>query len=174
MEDNNVVMDGMNLDDLSIVDLNGPLRYVEDITVEVVNESNNNLPEYETLGAAGMDLRADISEPYQLDPGQIKLIPTGLKIKLPIGYELQVRPRSGLALKHGISVLNSPGCVDCDYRGIVGVILINLGGGPFIINPGDRIAQAIVTRYARVNWNEVTELDKTERSPEGFGSTGVK
>lgn len=149
---------------------------VEMITVDVVNSPVHidlPLPEYETSGSAGMDLRADLSEPYILDPGQIKLISTNLLIKLPKGYELQVRPRSGLAIKHGITVLNSPGTIDSDYTGRIGVILINLGGGPYKINPGDRIAQAVIAKYSIVNWNVVDSLLETERKG-GFGSTGIK
>lgn len=141
-------------------------------TVDVVNGSKNPLPFYATDGSAGMDLYASNAEPIHIGSGETILIPTGLKIALPVGYELQVRPRSGLALKNSITVLNSPGTVDADYRGNVGVILINHGKESFTVNNGDRIAQAVVTKYERITWNEVEELDKTERGEGGFGSTG--
>lgn len=142
--------------------------------VNVVNSSSNDLPEYSTLGSAGMDLRASLSDSVVLNPGERKLIPTGLKLALPVGYELQVRPRSGLALKYGITVLNSPGTVDSDYRGDVGVILINLGSEPFTINHGDRIAQAVISKYEVIKWNLVESLDETERGSGGFGHSGVE
>lgn len=130
------------------------------------------LPTYSTPGSAGMDLRANITDTFILKAGERTVIGTGLFIALPEGYELQVRPRSGLALKHGVTVLNTPGCVDADYRGEIGVILINHSKEDFVINPGDRIAQAIVTNVEQVEWNEVIELDETERGSGGFGSTG--
>jgi dUTP pyrophosphatase len=140
--------------------------------VKVVNKSRHRLPEYETPLSAGLDLKANTSEPMVLGPLERQLIPTGLYIQLPEGYEAQVRPRSGLALKHGITVCNTPGTVDADYTGEVGVILINLSNEKFVINPGDRIAQLVVAKHERVEWNEVKELTKTERNG-GFGSTGI-
>lgn len=142
--------------------------------VKIVNKSRHRLPEYETEASAGMDIKANTSEPIVLGPLERQLIPTGLYIQLPVGYEAQVRPRSGLALKHGITVANSPGTVDADYTGEIGVILINLSNEKFVINPGDRIAQLVVAKHERVEWKEVRELDETERGSSGFGSTGVK
>ena len=132
------------------------------------------LPAYETEGSAGMDLRAAVPEdqPMTLAPGARALVPTGLKIALEPGFEAQVRPRSGLALKHGITCLNSPGTIDSDYRGEVGVILANLGSEPFVIRRGERIAQMVIARHERVQWSEVKSLDDTERGEGGFGSTG--
>ena len=132
------------------------------------------LPAYETPGSAGMDLRAAVAEeaPVTLAPGARALIPTGLRIALEPGFEAQVRPRSGLALKHGITCLNSPGTIDSDYRGEVGVILANLGSEPFVIRRGERIAQMVIARHERVQWSEVKSLDETERGEGGFGSTG--
>ena len=132
------------------------------------------LPAYETEGAAGMDLRAALAEPRTLQPGERALVPTGIAIALSPGTEAQVRPRSGLAVRHGITVLNSPGTVDCDYRGELQVPLINLGHEPFEIARGDRIAQMVVARYERVEIETVEQLDDTERGGDGFGSTGVK
>jgi len=132
-----------------------------------------SLPAYETSGSAGMDLRAAIHAPMTLEPGEWALVRTGLKIALEPGFEAQVRPRSGLALKHGVTVLNSPGTIDSDYRGEVGVILANLGGQPFTVNRGDRIAQMVVARYERAEVAEATALDETDRGAGGFGSTGA-
>jgi dUTP pyrophosphatase len=140
--------------------------------VKIVNKSRHRLPEYETPLSAGMDLKANTSEPIVLGPMERQLIPTGLHIQLPEGYEAQVRPRSGLALKHGITVCNTPGTVDADYTGEIGVILINLSNEKFVINPGDRIAQIVISKYERIEWKEVRELDETERKG-GFGSTGI-
>lgn len=140
--------------------------------VKIVNKSRHRLPEYETPLSAGMDLKANTSEPIVLGPLERQLIPTGLFIQLPEGYEAQVRPRSGLALKYGITVCNTPGTVDADYTGEVGVILINLSNEKFVINPGDRIAQMVITKHERVEWNEVRKLEETERKG-GFGSTGI-
>ena len=140
--------------------------------VKVYNISNNELPKYETSSAAGMDLKANIEKPITLNSLERVLIPTGLYIALPDGTEAQVRPRSGLAAKHGISVLNAPGTIDADYRGEVKVILVNLSNEPFVINPGERIAQMVVARYEKVEWDEVEVLDETERGEGGFGSTG--
>ncbi len=144
------------------------------IPVKIINRSGMTLPEYATDAAAGMDVRACLSEPVTLEPLQRALIPTGLRMALPKGYECQVRPRSGLALKHGITVLNSPGTIDADYRGEVGIILVNLSQEPFVINPGERIAQLVVAQHSRVEWLPVETLDETERGDGGFGHTGVK
>ena len=134
--------------------------------------ANLPLPTYESAHAAGMDLRAAVPEPLRLEPGKRALVPTGIAIALPDGYEAQVRPRSGLALKHGVSVLNAPGTIDADYRGEVGVILINHGEEPFDINRGERIAQLVITPVATADWNEVETLDETTRGAGGFGSSG--
>ncbi len=141
-------------------------------TVKIINKSNHRLPEYATALSAGMDLKANIDQPRKLSPGERAIIPTGLFIELPEGYEAQVRPRSGLAAKYGITVLNAPGTIDADYRGEVGVILVNLSQNDFVINPGERIAQMVVARYERVEWEEVKELGSTDRGEGGFGSTG--
>ena len=136
-------------------------------------EHNKFVPEYKTEGAAGMDLCAAISEPITLQPLERKLIPTGLKIELEHGYEAQIRPRSGLALKNGISIVNSPGTIDSDYRGDVGIILINHGFEPFMVEQGDRIAQMVITQHTRVEFVEVEELSDTDRGDGGFGHTGT-
>ncbi|MBR4298349.1 MAG: dUTP diphosphatase [Bacteroidales bacterium] len=140
--------------------------------VKIVNKSAYPTPSYATEKSAGMDLKADIKEPVTLGPLERALIPTGLYIALPDGTEAQVRPRSGLAAKHGISVLNAPGTIDADYRGEVKVILVNLSNEPFVVNPGERIAQMVVAQYAKVEWEEVEILDETLRGEGGFGSTG--
>lgn len=140
--------------------------------VKVVNKSNHRLPEYQTAGAAGMDLKADISEPIVLKPGEVQVIPTGLYMAIPEGYEIQVRSRSGLAAKNSIFCLNSPGTLDADWRGNTGVILANFGKNNFVVNPGDRIAQAVLNKIEKIEWNEVAELDETERGEGGFGHTG--
>jgi dUTP pyrophosphatase len=142
--------------------------------VSIVNRSPYPLPDYATPGSAGLDLRAHLPESKVLQPGERVLIPTGLSLALPDGFEAQVRPRSGLALKHGITVLNSPGTVDADYRGDVGVILINLGAEPFTIEPGDRVAQLVIAAYAQVEWTSVEVLPETERGAGGFGHTGTQ
>lgn len=141
--------------------------------VNVINKSSYDTPFYATEKSAGMDLKANIDEPVTLGPLERAMIPTGLFIALPDGTEAQVRPRSGLAAKHGISVLNAPGTVDADYRGEVKVILVNLSNEPFVINPGERIAQMVVAKYEKVDWNVVDSLDDTERGSGGFGSTDV-
>ncbi|HCA83859.1 MAG TPA: dUTP diphosphatase [Flavobacteriales bacterium] len=141
--------------------------------VKVINRSKHSLPSYETIGSAGMDLRANIAEPIVLKPLERKLVPTGLFIELPIGTEAQVRPRSGLALKKGITVLNSPGTVDADYRGEIGVILVNLSNEDFIINDGERIAQMVIARHERAEWEQSESLEDSQRGAGGFGSTGV-
>ena len=140
--------------------------------VKIVNRSPYPAPQYATEMSAGMDLKADIREPIVLKPLERSMIPTGLFIALPVGFEAQVRPRSGLAAKHGITVLNTPGTIDADYRGEIKVILVNLSGEPFTVNPGERIAQMVVARHEQVQWVEVAELDDTERGDGGFGSTG--
>ena len=140
--------------------------------VNVLNNSKYDLPNYETTGSAGMDVRANTNEPITLEPLERRLIPTGLFLEIPTGYECQVRPRSGLALKHGLSVLNTPGTIDSDYRGEVGVILINFSSVPFVLNPGDRIAQLVFCEVAKATWIEQRELNKTDRGQDGFGSTG--
>lgn len=139
----------------------------------IVNKSNHRLPEYSTPMSAGMDLKANISEPITLGPLQRILIPTDLYMAIPEGYELQIRSRSGLALKNGIFCLNSPGTIDADYRGNVEVILANFSDTPFIINPGDRVAQAVLNKFEKIEWKEVTTLDETERGTGGFGHSGI-
>jgi dUTP pyrophosphatase len=142
------------------------------ITVKIVNKSGNDLPAYATAGSSGMDVRADIAESMQLKPLQRVLVPTGIFIELPQGYEVQVRPRSGLAAKQGITVLNAPGTIDADYRGEIKVILVNLSGEAQVIQPGDRIAQLVLQEVAIINWEAVEELASTERNAGGFGHTG--
>ncbi|MDR2810642.1 MAG: dUTP diphosphatase [Tannerellaceae bacterium] len=142
--------------------------------VEIVNKSHHPLPSYATPLSAGMDIRANLAEAVTLNPLERKLIPTGLYISLPEGYEAQMRPRSGMALKHGISVLNTPGTVDADYRGELCVILINLSSQPYTVNDGDRICQMIVTAHSRVTWEAVETLDLTERGAGGFGHSGYR
>jgi len=142
--------------------------------LKIVNTSDNPLPLYETSGSAGMDLRAQLQEPVMLKPLQRALIPTGLYLELPDGFEAQVRPRSGLALKKGVTVLNSPGTIDSDYRGEIKVIMINLSNETTIINTGERIAQMIIAKYEKVVLKEVDEINETERGEGGFGHTGVK
>ena len=141
--------------------------------VRIVNRSRNALPLYQTPLSAGMDVRADLEQSVTLAPLGRAMIPTGLYVELPEGYEMQVRPRSGLAAKHGVTVLNSPGTIDADYRGEIKVILVNLSDTPFIVNPGERIAQMVIARYEHVEWDEVETLDGTDRGEGGFGSTGV-
>ncbi|REH56306.1 dUTP pyrophosphatase [Tenacibaculum gallaicum] len=143
------------------------------MNVQIINKSKHQTPTYETEGSAGMDLRANIDAAITLKPLERAIIKTGLFIALPVGYEAQVRPRSGLAAKKGITVLNSPGTVDADYRGEIGVILVNLSNEEFIINDGERIAQLVIAKHERVNWKEVEVLNETERGAGGFGSTGV-
>ena len=142
--------------------------------IKIVNKSKHLLPEYATPGSAGMDLRANIDAPITLAPGERKLIPTGIYIALPVGYEAQVRPRSGLALKYGIGLANMLGTLDADYRGEIGVILINLGQEDFVVNDGERIAQMVIAKHERAEWDVVEELDETERGEGGYGHTGVK
>ena len=140
--------------------------------VRVVNKSSYPVPAYATEKSAGMDLKADITEPITLGPLERAMVPTGLYMALPDGTEAQVRPRSGLAAKCGISVLNAPGTIDADYRGEVKVILVNLSNEPFVVNPGERIAQLVIAKYEKIEWDEVEVLDETERGEGGFGSTG--
>ena len=144
------------------------------LKIQVVNKGHQPLPQYATPQSAGMDLRANLSEPIVLKPLERRLIPTGLHIALPAGYEAQVRPRSGLALKKGITVLNSPGTVDADYRGEVGVLLINLSQEDFVVNDGERIAQMVIARHEQAEFLPVAVLDETERGEGGYGHTGVK
>ncbi len=142
------------------------------MTVKVINRSAHALPAYETVAAAGMDVRANITEPVILKPLARAMVPTGLFVELPVGYEMQIRPRSGLAAKHGLGVLNSPGTIDADYRGEIKVILVNLSDTEFVLNPGERIAQMVVARHERVEWSQVEALSDTDRGAGGFGSTG--
>lgn len=144
------------------------------LKIKVINKGHQPLPRYATLQSAGMDLRANLEEPIVLRPLERCLVPTGLYIALPEGYEAQVRPRSGLALKRGITVLNAPGTVDADYRGEVGVLLINLSQEDFIVNDGERVAQMVIARHEQADFEVVTELDETERGAGGYGHTGVK
>ncbi|MEZ7873471.1 MAG: dUTP diphosphatase [Bacteroidales bacterium] len=142
--------------------------------VKIVNRSKNELPQYATIHSAGMDLRADINESIPILPLQRVLVPTGLYIELPEGHEAQIRPRSGLAVKHGIGIVNSPGTIDADYRGEIKIILVNLSDQEFTLNPGERIAQMVIAKYERVILKEVEALGETERGEGGFGSTGKK
>jgi dUTP pyrophosphatase len=142
--------------------------------IKIINQSQHPLPNYETLASAGMDIRANLNESITLNPLERTIVKTGLFIELPIGYEAQVRPRSGLAAKKGITVLNSPGTVDADYRGEIGVILVNLSNEPFVIENGERIAQLVIAQHERAEWIEVQKLSETSRGASGFGSTGVK
>ena len=143
------------------------------MTVELINKSKHPTPSYETIQSAGMDLRANLNEPIVLKPLQRAIIKTGLFMALPTGYEAQVRPRSGLAAKKGVTVLNSPGTIDADYRGEIGVILVNLSSEDFEVNDGDRVAQLVIAKYEQIDWVQVNDLNKTNRGSGGFGSTGV-
>lgn len=142
--------------------------------LKIINKSHNALPEYATAYSAGMDLRANLKEPVTLGPLERALIPTGLYLELPAGYEAQIRPRSGLAVKHGISVLNSPGTIDADYRGEICVVLVNLSNNDFVINDGERVCQMVVAKHATVQWQETNELKESDRGTGGFGHTGNK
>ncbi len=144
------------------------------MTIKIINKSQHDLPNYETIASAGMDLRANLTEPIELKPLERAIVKTGLFIELPLGYEAQVRPRSGLAAKRGITVLNSPGTVDADYRGEIGVILVNLSNENFVVENGERIAQLVIAKHERADWVSVEELSETSRGAGGFGSTGVK
>jgi dUTP pyrophosphatase len=143
------------------------------MNIRIINKSKNSLPAYETLHAAGMDLRAELEEQIVLKPMERKLVPTGLFIELPEGFEAQIRPRSGLAFKHGIGIVNSPGTIDADYRGEIKVLLINYGDQPFEINTGDRVAQMVVAHHEKVSWEQVESLNETTRGAGGYGHTGV-
>ena len=142
--------------------------------IKLKNTSSNELPSYATAGAAGLDIRANLQEAITLQPLERRLIPTGLFLEIPEGYEVQIRPRSGLAFKNGITVLNAPGTIDADYRGEVGVLLINLSNVPFVVEPGERVAQMVVAPYVQATWEETTALSETDRGAGGFGSTGTK
>ncbi|MFT5243808.1 MAG: dUTP pyrophosphatase [Glaciecola sp.] len=144
------------------------------MNIKIINKSNHDLPHYETIASAGMDLRASLSESRTLKPLERSIVGTGLFIELPVGIEAQVRPRSGLAAKKGITVLNAPGTIDADYRGEIGVILVNLSNEDFVINNGERIAQLVIAKHERAEWTEVELLSDTDRGEGGFGSTGVK
>jgi len=144
------------------------------MNIKIINTSENPLPDYETIASAGMDLRASVQEAFVLKPLERCVVKTGLFIELPIGVEAQVRPRSGLAAKKGITVLNAPGTIDADYRGEIGVILVNLSNDDFLIENGERIAQLVIAKHERAHWTEVEELTQTKRGHGGFGSTGVK
>ena len=143
------------------------------MNIRIINKSTHQLPAYETAASAGMDLRANLSEVIILKPMERKLVPSGLFIELPVGFEAQIRPRSGLALKHGISILNSPGTIDADYRGEIKILLINFSDTDFEINNGDRIAQMIISRHEQVNWEQVEILSDTVRGSGGYGHTGL-
>lgn len=142
------------------------------MTVKVINKSKNNLPQYETIHSAGVDIRADIEAPITVMPLERVMVPTGLFVEIPSGYEIQVRPRSGLAAKHGITVLNSPGTIDADYRGEIKIILVNLSSTSYTLNPEERVAQLVLAQYEQIEWEEARELSETERGTGGFGSTG--
>lgn len=142
--------------------------------INIINKSNNELPDYATIASAGMDLRAYIEHSFVLKPMERKLVPTGLFIELPIGYEAQIRPRSGMAFKNGVTVLNSPGTIDADYRGEIKVLLINSSNSDFIVHTGERIAQMVIAKHERVEWELTKELNQTDRGEGGFGHTGVK
>ncbi|VXB52319.1 dUTP diphosphatase [Maribacter litoralis] len=144
------------------------------MNIKIINKSSHKLPHYETSASAGMDLRANLTESITLQPLSRAIIPTGLYMELPVGIEAQVRPRSGLAAKKGVTVLNAPGTIDADYRGEVGVILINLGSEDFVVENGERIAQMVIAKHERAEWNVVESLSETTRGEGGFGSTGVK
>ncbi len=142
------------------------------LTIKVINQSNHPLPEYATEHAAGLDLRANIAEPLTLKPLERILVPTGLFIELPVGFEAQIRPRSGLAFKHGVTVLNSPGTIDADYRGEIKVLLVNLSNDAFVNNNGERVAQMVIAKHETIEWYSVAKIEETTRGAGGFGSTG--
>jgi dUTP pyrophosphatase len=144
-----------------------------ELMVKIINHSKHELPNYQTAGAAGLDLKANLLAPTEILPGERCLIPTGLFVELPLGFEAQIRPRSGLALKYGVTVLNSPGTVDADYRGELKVLLVNFSKEIFLVNDGDRIAQMVIAKHERVVWQEVAALHDTERGAGGYGSTGI-
>lgn len=147
---------------------------MQPVTVKIINSGHQQLPAYATDAAAGMDVRADIAEPITLEPLDRVLVPTGLRVELPAGYEMQVRPRSGLALRHGLSLVNTPGTIDADYRGEIGIIVINLSRTSYTLNPGERIAQLVVARVEHVEWLPVEVIDDSERGEGGFGHTGTR
>lgn len=147
---------------------------MEKLKVKIINRSGYELPSYETPGAAGMDIHAAIEHPIVLHSLDRVLIPTGLRVQLPQGYEMQIRPRSGLAMRHGISIVNTPGTVDADFRGEIQVVIINLSKEPFVVNPGERICQMVIAPYTRVDWEPVDEIDRTVRGEGGFGHTGTE
>ena len=147
---------------------------MKSLKVQIINKSHHELPSYSTNGSAGMDVRANLDESVELGPLQRVLIPTGLYMSIPRGYECQVRPRSGLASKHGITVANAPGTIDSDYRGEVKVILVNVSSQPFVVNDGERIAQLVFAKHEQVEWDKVESLDETERGSGGFGHTGLE
>lgn len=159
---------------LWLIMTNKKIIKVKVLKVKIINKSNHSLPNYETLTSAGMDLRASIAESIILKPLERAIVKTGLFIELPIGYEAQIRPRSGLAAKKGVTVLNSPGTIDADYRGEIGVILVNLSNEDFTVEQGERIAQMVISKHQRAEWEEVDELSSTSRGAGGFGSTGMK
>lgn len=142
------------------------------MTVKVINKSKNKLPQYETIHSAGVDIRADIAEPMTIGSLERVMVPTGLFVEIPAGYEIQVRPRSGLAAKHGITLLNAPGTIDADYRGEIKVILVNLSSVPYTLNPEERVAQLVLAKYEQIEWETALELSETDRGAGGFGSTG--
>lgn len=142
--------------------------------VKIINHSKHPLPQYQTEASAGMDLRAELNQPVSIKPLERKLVGTGLYLELPLGYEAQIRPRSGLAFKHGLTVLNSPGTIDADYRGEIKVLLVNLSDTEFLVNDGERIAQMVIAKHENVQWEPVEALTETERGAGGYGSTGVK
>ena len=160
--------------ELQLKDMNSSDEIPAHVGVRIINKSNYPLPSYQTIASAGMDLRAFVEEASTLKPLERAIVKTGLFIELPLGYEAQVRPRSGLAAKKGITVLNSPGTIDADYRGEIGVILVNLSNDDFTIEPGERIAQLVIAKHERAVWEQVDELNETSRGAGGFGSTGVK
>lgn len=147
---------------------------METVSVKIINKSSNPLPQYATPYSAGMDLRANLESPVTLRPLERRLIPTGIFIQLPEGYECQIRPRSGLALKKGVTVLNTPGTIDADYRGEIGVVLVNLSAEPFVVEHGERICQMVVARHASVEWQPTVKLEQSDRGTGGFGHTGTK
>lgn len=150
------------------------MKIDNEVIIDIVNKSNNDIPEYATIGSAGMDLRAFISEDITLKSLERKMIPTGIYIQLPIGYEAQIRPRSGMAIKYGITVINTPGTIDSDFTGEICILLVNLSSEEYTIHNGDRIAQMIITTHNVAKWNVVDELKQTERGSGGFGHTGKK
>ena len=146
---------------------------MQNLNIQIVNKSNNPLPKYQTGQSAGLDLHAWLDEPIEINPGERTMIKTGLYLSLPAGYEAQIRPRSGLAFKQGVTVINSPGTIDADYRGEIGIVLINHGQHSFAVKSGDRIAQMVIAKHEQALWNEVDSLDETARGTDGYGSSGI-